>query len=111
MEAFGAKFDPIPPPRGARKPDTLARLPGRLWLGAKDDRPDTPLALLDGLRGGAAISPLVGEGGCCDVSDGRLGLDRGIEGVSFALSDSDSAPLTVLPVVRFRLRTVTDDGM
>ena len=133
MDALGAK---LAVPNGARgKPETLARLPGREWLGAKDDRDEgRPLVLDAGRGGGAAISPLLGEGGFW-LSDGllvfglgteasllvgdggtwfsemRLTLVLETEGVSLGLSISGSFPLTVLPLVLFLERTVTEDGM
>ena len=66
MDAFGAKLAPAPLPKGARgKPEILARLPGREWLGAKDDRDEVrPFVRDAGRDGGAAMSPLLGEGGC-----------------------------------------------
>jgi hypothetical protein len=134
VEAFGAKLFPIPVPSGARaKEETLARLPGREWLGAKDVR---PLARDRGRGGGAAISPRfgedgwreregrvvvalgreaslrVGDGGAWPIDGRDVFRTRGSEGVSCASAAArDSRPLVVLPFVRFLLRTVTEEGM
>jgi hypothetical protein len=76
-----------------------------------------------GREGGAGISPAwergrVGVGGAryCELRDWREGLVRGMEGVLFAAlvpseSGNEATPEMVLPVLRFLLRTVTEEGM